>query len=432
MTYQEAISFLYAQLPMFSRVGAAAYRKDLVNIRKLCDELDQPQNGLKFIHVAGTNGKGSTCHFLSSILQEAGYLTGLYTSPHLYSFTERIRINGDEADEDFVVQFTERIKPAIEKVQPSFFELTFAMALEYFAQKRVHIAVIETGMGGRLDSTNIIQPLVSVITNIGLEHTAFLGDDLATIAGEKAGIIKNDSPVVLGEALPETLPVIVNKANEMNAPLMVVPSRFLVEYLSHEGGFLQCHIKDLHTGTTEKLQLDATGLYQGKNACTTLGAITALRQLGWDIPEEAVHNGFRNTVRNTHLKGRWEIIAHQPTVILDVAHNADGFREVIFQLRHQYPERNYHFIVGMVSDKDHAASLALLPESAQYYFTQSSIPRAMTATDLQQAAHQFNLSGNTFTDINEALAAARNNAGEEDIIICLGSFFTLSELKQTG
>ena len=430
MTYQETIEYLYARLPMFTRIGAAAYKEDLHNTIALCEALGNPQTKFKTIHIAGTNGKGSTSHMLAAILQESGYRTGLYTSPHIKDFGERIRINGQMIDQDFVVNFTERTKELSERIQPSFFELTVAMAFEYFAMQQVDIAVIETGLGGRLDSTNIIQPVLSVITNIGFDHMHILGNTLPEIAAQKAGIIKKDTPVVIGELLPETMPVFVKEANEKDAPVYFAQSRFVTEYTEPTGNLLFCHVKDKSDNSVEKLRMDLNGIYQSKNACTVLMAVEVLRKQGWHLPEEKMHTAFENVKIRTGLRGRWDIVQNHPTIIQDVAHNTDGISQVLQQLEAQYPQSRIHFILGFVKDKDVEHVLELFPANADYYFTNAHIPRAMAFEELQQLALQKGLHGNGYDNVNDAITAAKDNAGKDDVIMVCGSFFIIAEIDE--
>lgn len=428
MTYSETLDYLYAQLPMFSRVGAAAYKEDLHNTVELCKAIGDPHLQFKTIHVAGTNGKGSTSHMLAAILQEAGYKTGLYTSPHINAFGERIRINGAMIDEAFVVDFVERTKAISESIQPSFFELTVAMAFEYFAKEQVDIAIIETGLGGRLDSTNIITPILSIITNIGYDHMNLLGDTLPAIAGQKAGIIKQNVPAVIGELTPETMKVFVAEANKKEAPLYFVQSRFIVEFIEPTGNLLFCNVKDLATNTVEKLRLDLNGIYQAKNVCTVLMAVDLLRRQGYQLPEKVLHDGLEQVKKLTGLRGRWDVIQNHPTVILDVAHNAAGIKQVLTQLQYNYASANLHFILGFVKDKDVAHVLELFPDNAQYYFTNANIPRALPATELQGLAKEKSLAGETYHNVNEALSAAKAHAAPSDVIMVCGSFFIIGEI----
>ena len=429
MNYQESIEFLYAQLPMFTRIGAAAYKEDLHNTIALCDALGNPQQQFKTIHIAGTNGKGSTSHMLAAILQEAGYKTGLYTSPHIKDFGERIRINGQMIDQDFVVDFVERTKELSQQIQPSFFEMTVAMAFEYFAKETVDIAVIETGLGGKLDSTNIIQPVLSVITNIGYDHMNLLGNTLPEIASQKAGIIKKDTPVVIGELLPETMPVFVTAANGNNAPVHFAQSRFITEYLEPTGNLLFCHVKDMLTNSFEKLRLDLNGIYQAKNICTVLMAVEVLRKTGFAIPEEKMHAALENVKGLTGMRGRWDILQNHPAVIQDVAHNTAGISQVLLQLRHNYPTSSIHFVLGFVKDKDVAHVLELFPANAQYYFTNAHIPRAMPYKELGDLAAGKGLQGNGYDNVNQAIAAAKINAADNDVIMICGSFFIIGEIE---
>jgi dihydrofolate synthase/folylpolyglutamate synthase len=428
MTYEETLAYLYQQLPMYSRIGAAAYKKDLDNITVLCNALGNPQKALRCIHVAGTNGKGSTCHMLSSILQEAGFKTGLYTSPHIKEFGERIRINGEMISKEFVVDFVEQVKNICAELKPSFFEVTVAMGFEYFKKQEVDIAIIETGLGGRLDSTNIITAILSVITNIGYDHTEILGNTLAEIAKEKAGIIKENIPVVIGEILKETKEVFVKSANEMNAPLHLAEENYIIEYIDAEAGLLLCNIKNIETQVVEKLRLDLTGVYQCKNARTVLCSIGVLRKLGLSIPEEAIHKGMENVRGLTGLSGRWDVIQKKPSVIIDAAHNEDGIIQVVDQLHSAYPDSTHHFILGFVNDKDISGMLKLLPVNSLYYFTNAHIPRALPHNELKDMAVAEGLKGNSYDDVNEALTNAKSVADKDDVIVICGSFFILAEL----
>lgn len=430
MTYRETIEYLYAQLPMFTRIGAAAYKEDLHNTIALCEALDNPQNKFKTIHIAGTNGKGSTSHMLAAILQEAGYKTGLYTSPHIKDFGERIRINGQMIEQHFVIDFVERTKAVTAKIQPSFFELTVAMAFEYFAQQKVDIAVIETGLGGRLDSTNIIQPVLSVITNIGYDHMNILGDTLPEIASQKAGIIKKNTPAVIGELLPETMPVFIKEANQKEAPLYFAQSRFITEYIEPTGNLLFCNVKDIQENSFEKLRLDLNGIYQAKNTCTVLMTVQVLQKLGYTIPEEKMHSALENVKGLTGLRGRWDILQNHPAVIQDVAHNTDGINQVLQQLKYNYPQSHIHFVLGFVKDKDVEHVLELFPAEATYYFTNAHIPRALNVVELQQIANKKGLKGISYDDVNDAIAAAKANAADKDVIMICGSFFIIAEINE--
>ncbi len=428
MNYKETLEFLYARLPMFTRIGAAAYKADLTNTIELCEALQNPQHRFKSIHVAGTNGKGSTSHMLAAILQAAGYKTGLYTSPHIKDFGERIRIDGKMIDQKFVVDFVMRTKQITETIEPSFFELTVAMAFDYFASEKVDIAVIETGLGGRLDSTNVIMPVLSVITNIGYDHVNILGDTLEKIAFEKAGIIKQNVPVVIGEYLPETMPVFAGKAAAMHAPVHFAEDLYNVENIAFTDGFLECDITDRGTQRAEKFVSDLSGLYQAKNLRTVVAAGKILIGLGYNVPEKIEKYALANVKTITGLKGRWDIIQHSPVVIQDVAHNEDGIRQIVAQLQFNYPPANVHFVIGFVKDKDVTHVLDLFPKTATYYFTNAHIPRALPATELQQLAVSKGLFGNVFDDVNEAISAAKKNAGTNDVVMICGSFFIISEI----
>jgi dihydrofolate synthase/folylpolyglutamate synthase len=428
MTYAETVEYLFTRLPMFSRQGAAAIRKDLTNTLLLCEALEDPQNGFRSVHVGGTNGKGSVSHMLASVMQAAGYRTGLYTSPHLYDFRERIRIDGKMIPEEFVTSFTERIQPLIETIEPSFFEITVAMAFDYFTREKVDIAIVEVGLGGRLDSTNIISPEIAVITNIGWDHMNLLGDTLQAIAAEKGGIIKPSIPVVIGERSAETDPVFTSIASRQNAPVFFAEDKRTVTDHRHSDGFLSLDVRSVETGVTRQYDLDLTGNYQLKNACTVLEAVSVLTGRGWTIPEEAIRQGLANA-RTTGLQGRWDVIGARPDVVLDVAHNPSGIGEMLAQVR----QRSYaqvHFVIGMVRDKDVNSVLTLLPSTARYYFTQSHIPRALPAGELRDMAVSSHLHGDAYADVNEALAAARNAAHPDDIILVCGSIFLVAEVDR--
>ena len=370
MTYSETLDWLFSQLPMYQRTGGANYKIDLQKTFDLMDALDHPESKFKSIHIAGTNGKGSTSHMLASCYQEAGYKVGLYTSPHLIDFRERIRINGEMIPENMVVEFVQRHKQSFVEMQLSFFEMTVGMAFDYFAKEKVDLAIIETGMGGRLDSTNVIKPLVSVITNIGLDHQKFLGDTLDKIAFEKAGIIKKETPVIIGETQPEIKSVFTDKAKELNAPI------FFADQL----------IKDIP-------ESDLTGYYQRKNIKTTLATIQKLSE--FKLEEEHIKKGLLHVVRNTGLAGRWQKIQDHPTIICDTAHNEEGIKEVLRQIK-DTPHNKLHLVWGMVDDKDIPSILKMLPSKANFYFTQPSIPRALKVDILQEHAESVGLIGSSF------------------------------------
>jgi len=441
MTYQQTLDYLYAQLPMYSRIGAAAYKADLHNTIALCDAINNPQTTFKSIHIAGTNGKGSTSHMLAAILQQAGYKTGLYTSPHLKDFRERIKIGDSdgyrEISEDFVIDFVERTKKISEAIKPSFFELTVAMAFDYFKKEQVDIAVIETGLGGRLDSTNIITPILSIITNIGYDHMDLLGDTLEKIAFEKAGIIKTNVPVVIGEYLPETKNIFIEKANQCNAPIHFAQDEYNISNVNYGMRWLGCDVKGTENQITETFELDLNGLYQTKNLRTVLCAEGILMQLGFPIKNTDEKQALKNVKKLTGLYGRWDVVSSNPTLVLDVAHNEDGIRQLLNQLSlvsrqsgvGSREQAGLHFIMGMVKDKDISKVLGLLPKDATYYFSNAHIERALPHKDLQEKAKSFDLHGENFDDVNEAIKAARQHAAAEDIIIVCGSVFLVAEVN---
>jgi len=403
-SYQETVNWLFQQLPMYQQVGDKAYKVDLTNIRALAAHLNNPHKNFKTLHVAGTNGKGSVSHMLASVLQENGMKVGLYTSPHLKDFRERIKINGEEISEAAVVEFVEENHQFFEAHQLSFFEMTVGLAFSYFSEEEVDVAVIEVGLGGRLDSTNIILPEISIITNIGLDHTQILGNTLAAIAEEKAGIIKQDVPVVIGEKNSETLPVFRMVAEAKEAPL------FLAE--EHPG---------------KELESDLKGYYQRKNKRTVLTAIEVLNDYGWNISPEAIKAGIGEVVKNTGLRGRWEVLRQEPKVICDTAHNKDGLEYAMAQLQDEEFEK-LHLVFGVVNDKDLAAVLPLLPKKANYYFCRPNIPRGMDAEFLREKAGNFRLNGDAYNSVPEAYAAALKNAGKSDVIYVGGSTFTVAEI----
>lgn len=427
MNYAETIHYLYERLPMFSRIGVQAYKKDLHNTLELCETLGNPHRNFRSIHIAGTNGKGSVSHLLASILMACGYKTGLYTSPHLRDFRERIRIDGQMVTEEFVTRFTERMMPEIDRLEPSFFEITVAMAFEYFAEEQVDVAVIETGLGGRLDSTNIITPELSVITNIGWDHMNILGDTLPKIASEKAGIIKPGIPAVIGEYDPETAPVFIEKAQREQAPLIFAEDSWKSEGYRHENGQL---VVDVYKAGSEEMlacTLDLSGIYQVKNLVTVLAAVDQLRAAGWHLPSASVLEGLFDAGRRTGLRGRWELIRSNPRLIVDVAHNPPGM-ELLREQISVTPHRQLHIVLGIVKDKDVDAVLELLPSDALYYFTRASIPRAMPEDELADRARGFGHNGDAYPNIDEALDAALALADKNDLILICGSVFLAGEL----
>ncbi|MBT9484841.1 folylpolyglutamate synthase/dihydrofolate synthase family protein [Sediminibacterium sp.] len=427
MNYAETVSYLFNQLPMFSKIGEAAYKKDLTNTIALCEALDNPHKKFKSIHIAGTNGKGSTSHMLAAIMQAAGLKTGLYTSPHLYDFRERIKINGVCCSEEFVINFTQRIQHQIETIAPSFFEITVAMAFDYFAENEVDIAIIETGLGGRLDSTNIILPELSIITNIGMDHMNLLGNTLTAIAGEKAGIIKPFVPVVIGEFNKETLPVFIAAAQ--SSPISFAENeRYISDWL-YQQPLLNVTVVDKSKNEYQHYALDLTGFYQTKNLLTVLEACKVLQKNGWNIQSHDIKEGLSNVKKLTGLQGRWEIIQTNPTLVLDVGHNVDGIKAILTQLDLSN-FKQLHWVMGMVKDKDIQAVLQLLPSTAKYYFTKASIPRALDEQDLLIQAKEFGLSGTAFKDVNSAIDAAKENADFSDLILVCGSVFVIAEVNR--
>ncbi len=413
---------------MFSRIGAAAMKPDITNTVELCDALGNPQNKFKSIHIAGTNGKGSTSHMLAAILQSAGYKTGLYTSPHLYDFRERIKVDGKMCEQEFVVDFTKQIQPLIEEIEPSFFEITVAMAFEYFAQQQVDFAIIETGLGGRLDSTNIVEPELSVITNIGWDHMQLLGNTLPEIAFEKAGIIKTGVPVVIGSTQEETKDVFMKKAEEVSAPIYFADDLLYVDEFYFERGLLVVVVMNIRRNEKQLFELDLTGLYQTKNIITVLEAVHQLRISGLNIDDDAVKHGLINVKKITGLHGRWEVIRQKPKTVLDVAHNVDGMKMVIEQLEFE-TYRHLHIIIGMVKDKEIDQVLKLLPHHATYYFTKAQIPRALQEDELKQKAKQIGLNGNAFSDVNTGLQEVLTHAKDDDLVLICGSVFLVAEVK---
>ena len=438
MSYQDTIDYLYSRLPLFSRIGPAAIKADLHNTIAICDFLGNPQNKFKTIHVAGTNGKGSTSHMLASILQEAGYKTGLYTSPHLYDFRERIKVNGIMCSETFVTSFTNKMKPFIEKVEPSFFEITVGMAFEYFADENVDIAIIETGLGGRLDSTNIINPILSIISNIGMDHMALLGNTLPEIAYEKAGIIKQATPVVISEVIPETKNIFEQKANSLNAPIYYAEE--YIQFKSFQNNwqtslfeFNQPLIHLLDAPLFPKsftVECDLPGKYQYKNLKGVLVAMQILATMGWQLSASKILKGLLHVGKNTGLMGRWECIQTTPRIILDVAHNEHGIKALLEQLESLHYAQ-LHIITGMVKDKDVNAVLNLLPKKAKYYFTQSHIPRALPVSELAAKGNAFDLNGSQFENVNIALQSANKNATANDLILVIGSVFLVAEVDRS-
>ncbi len=431
MNYQETLDYLFNALPMFQRVGASAYKADLTNTIALCTHLGNPQNHFKSIHVAGTNGKGSSSHALASIFQAAGYKTGLYTSPHLKSFTERIRINGEEINKEDVVEFVATHKDFLDQLQPSFFEMTVGLAFWYFAKHKVDIAIIEVGMGGRLDSTNVISPELCVITNIGFDHTQFLGDTLPLIAGEKAGIFKPSVPVIVSHTQKEIQAVFLKKANEMQARLVFADQHWEVTRIQNPDQETSQLAKYLVKGRADAFELEfgLRGDYQRFNLPGILEAVEQMRNQGWNLTKEEVKLGLVRVSEQTGLKGRWQILQTQPLTIADTGHNEAGILEVVNQLkRHTYSQ--LWMVIGMVNDKDISKVLDLLPREASYIFCQASIPRAMDADLLASKALEKGLKGEVISKVTDAIEFARKNAGADDLIFIGGSTFVVAEIEE--
>ncbi|QKG52464.1 bifunctional folylpolyglutamate synthase/dihydrofolate synthase [Hymenobacter sp. BRD67] len=430
MNYQETLAWLYAQLPMYQRVGAAGFKKGLGNTEALAAALGHPETKFRSVHVAGTNGKGSSSHLLAAVLQSAGYKVGLYTSPHLREFTERIRVNGQELAPGYLVSWVAEHQPLFTEIQPSFFEMCVALAFDYFAAERVDVAVVEVGLGGRLDSTNIITPLLSLITNISYDHQAMLGNTLPEIAGEKAGIIKPGRPVVVSQTQPEVAAVFEAKARQEGSPLLFADTRYEARPAAVEAEIWQ--ILDIWRAGQPWLahvELGLLGDYQRLNLPGVLAALDELRAQGFTIPESALRQGLRDVTRLTGLRGRWSIIGQHPLVVADTGHNEAGLRLVLAQLA-RVPHQYLHLVIGMVNDKDIAKVLALLPRTATYYFCQADIPRALPAAELAAQAAAVGLRGEAYGPVATAVAAARAAAGPEDVIFIGGSTFVVAEVAE--
>jgi dihydrofolate synthase/folylpolyglutamate synthase len=428
MDYPQTIEYLFTRLPLFSRIGASAYKADLINIQALSKQLGNPEKKFKSIHVAGTNGKGSTSHMLAAILQKAGYKTGLYTSPHLHDFRERIRINGHMIPEKNVVDFTERISDFIEKNEPSFFEITVAMAFDWFASEEIDIAVIEVGLGGRLDSTNIVMPEVSVITNISYDHMDLLGNTLQKIAFEKAGIIKPGIPVVIGEEQTEIKNVFLESAEENGSPVYFASQKRYPGEWRAEGQLLYVQLTEVHNNNKKNFLLDLPGLYQLKNIVTVAEVVSVLNQKGFNIPDAAMQQGLKQVKSLTGLHGRWDILHENPLIVTDVGHNEEGMKAIAKQIENTSHEE-LHIIIGMVKDKAIENILRPLPKMANYYFTRAQIPRALPETDLAEKAEKLGLRGSSFPFVKQALEAAVLRANSKDLILVCGSVFLAGEVN---
>lgn len=429
MEYNDALSYLYSKLPLFSQQGPSAIKTGPGNTIELVNALGNPQEKLKTVHVAGTNGKGSCSHALASILQASGYRTGLYTSPHLYDFRERIKVDGWMCEKAFVADFVERMVPIIERLEPSFFEVTVAMAFAYFKAVGVEVAVIEVGLGGRLDSTNIIHPELSVITNIGLEHTQILGDTLAKIAFEKAGIIKTGVPIVIGEYVAETKPVFQAKAASTGSSIFFATDYWEVKTaFENANGLLETQMLNKRNELAEQWVFDLTGLYQAKNLPTILEACEQLKRLGFNLTKETIRKGLSQTKSTTGLRGRWEKVHELPSIYLDVAHNANGAKLLSEQLAKNQQGR-LHIVLGMSKDKDVETTFSYFPKHANYYFTQAALPRSMDKAELKILGNSMGLLGDTYSDVNLAVKTAIGNAEEKDWIVVCGSIFVVGELN---
>lgn len=430
LTYEATLEYLYSMLPMYQREGAAAYRADLGNIVGLCAALDDPHRKLRCIHVGGTNGKGSVSHLTAATLQCAGFRTGLYTSPHLVDFRERIKVNGHMIPKRAVTHFVGRIRPLIESIRPSFFEVTVAMAFDHFVNEHVEVAVIEVGMGGRLDSTNIISPILSVITNIGLDHTQFLGDTHALIAAEKAGIIKPGCPVVIGQRREDTDPVFVSAAHHAGAPVTFATDRYstiVMRWHMHDEPVAELDILNRSDGSVTTVRSQLLGAYQAWNIPTFLSVIDNLKATGMTLSDHHVNEALAHVCNITGLQGRWQILHRQPMVILESAHNADGLREAMRQLA-MTPHGGLHMVIGAVNDKDISSMLAMMPKDATYYFCRPDIPRGLDAAQLAQKGRSAGLSGTHHLSVAAAYGTALDSAQPDDLIYVGGSMFIVAEV----
>ena len=432
MNYQQTLDYMYSRLPMFQRIGSAAYKANLDNTVALCKLLGNPEREFKTIHVAGTNGKGSTSHLIASILQCSGYKVGLYTSPHLKDFRERIKINGEKIPEQVVTQFIEdHIVPAVNnQLELSFFEMTVGLAFDYFAKENVDVAVIEVGLGGRLDSTNVIIPELSIITNISFDHKALLGNSIEAIAKEKAGIMKPSIPVIIGEKQEESKHVFIEKSAAINAPLIFASDVYKatnIRHLKTEKLVLTMDIMRKGNLFFSNIESELLGLYQQKNIPTVICAVDELRKKDFYIPESCLRNGIKNVINKTGLLGRWQILNEHPLTIADTGHNEAGIKEVLAQIA-STKHKQIHFVLGMVNDKDISTILSLLPKEAIYYFAKASIPRALDAEELASQAAIHQLKGNVYSTILEAFESAKTNAHEDDLVFIGGSTFTVAEV----
>lgn len=427
MTYQQTLDYLFTKLPMYQRVGAAAYKDNLDNTLAICKILGNPEKKLKCIHIAGTNGKGSSSHMIASVLQKAGYKTGLYTSPHLTDFRERIKINGKMIPKTDVTKFVENYKVAFEEIQPSFFEWTVGLAFHYFVQQEVDVAVIEVGLGGRLDSTNVISPVVSLITNIGYDHVNLLGDTLQKIGTEKAGIIKAKTPVVISQTQLEVISVFSEMAKELKAPIEFADKVFKIVKTEYKKTLQNITVLNKKTNVSQTYELDLLGSYQAKNLLGVLSTLEILQQKGFIIEQNDILDALKSVHETTGIQGRWQIIQNKPLVIADTGHNEDGIKEVLENFK-RYDYKKLHFVLGVVNDKDVTKMLSILPKEAIYYFCKASIPRAMDENELAKLAKKINLKGKTYSTVPDALKAAKKACATNDIVFVGGSTFTVADI----
>ena len=423
ITYPQTLEYLFSRLPMFQRIGAAAYKADLTNTLTLCALLNNPERDFPSVHIAGTNGKGSVSNMTASILQEAGYRTGLFTSPHLKDFRERIRVNGEMISQHYVVDFVAKHQADFEPVGASFFEYVFALGMSYFSDEQVDVTVVETGMGGRLDSTNVVSPVVCAITNIGFDHTEFLGNTLKAIALEKAGIIKPEIPLVIGETQPDTMNVFTEKAQQLKSPITFADRHYCAHILPEH----QLDIAENGNRFLSRINIPLQGKYQEKNIATVMGIIAILKQKGYQISTQHIVDGLEKVLINTGFCGRWQVLSNHPLTVADAAHNESGLSEVVAQIK-TVPYRKLHVVLGMVSDKDISKMLFMLPKEADYYFCKANIPRGLAADILLKEAEKFDLKGIIYPSVETALKAAQQNALPEDMIFVGGSCFTVAEV----
>jgi dihydrofolate synthase / folylpolyglutamate synthase len=426
MTYQQTLDYLFSKLPMYQRVGAAAYKANLDNTISICKALNNPEKKIKCVHVAGTNGKGSSSHMLAAVLQQAGYKTGLYTSPHLIDFRERIKINGKEIPKADVVKFVEDYRSIFESIEPSFFEWTVGLAFHYFAQQEVDIAIIEVGLGGRLDSTNLIKPQCCLISNISFDHVNLLGNTLPLIAAEKAGIMKAKTPVVISQTQLEVLAVFNAKALAEKAPLIYADKQYRIVSQKHIDNFLEIEIHEKQKNSAQTFKLDLEGSYQAKNILGVLAVLEILKNKGFIIENESVIKGLQQVKKLTGLLGRWQTLSQKPLIIADTGHNHEGILEVLKNLE-RYTYKKLHIILGVVNDKDVTSILKLLPKNATYYFCKASIPRALNEKELLELGKANGLQGKKYVSVADAIVAAKKAYKANDLIFIGGSTFTVAD-----